>query len=103
MLCQACSEGRHGDCGMQTWCECECDGEAIDYGFDMSNQADIKIVLRCGFCERLNAVSVFPLHHVNIWEMKERVCEYCGATIIYGVSLRYEIIETRQQTQTEPK
>lgn len=24
-MCQACSEGRHWDCGCQTWCECECD------------------------------------------------------------------------------
>ena len=28
MLCQACEEGRHEDCGMQTWCECDCDPEA---------------------------------------------------------------------------
>ena len=24
--CEACDEGRHWDCGMQTWCECECPG-----------------------------------------------------------------------------
>jgi len=27
MMCQACSEGRHWDCGKQIWCECECDPE----------------------------------------------------------------------------
>jgi len=24
--CDACERGEHWDCGMQTWCECECDG-----------------------------------------------------------------------------
>jgi len=28
-LCSACKEGDHVNCGMQTWCECECDPEAI--------------------------------------------------------------------------
>jgi hypothetical protein len=27
MMCQACSEGRHWDCGLQTWCACDCDPE----------------------------------------------------------------------------
>ena len=26
MKCQACEEGRHHDCGMQTWCDCDCEG-----------------------------------------------------------------------------
>lgn len=26
MKCQACEEGDHQNCGMQTWCECDCDG-----------------------------------------------------------------------------
>jgi hypothetical protein len=26
MLCQACNNGDHDQCGMQTWCECECEG-----------------------------------------------------------------------------
>lgn len=33
MKCQACEEGDHQNCGMQTWCECDCDGpEAVDFG-----------------------------------------------------------------------
>lgn len=24
--CEACERGEHWNCGMQTWCECECDG-----------------------------------------------------------------------------
>ena len=30
-MCEACYEGRHWDCGMQTWCECECPGRDGDY------------------------------------------------------------------------
>jgi len=26
MMCEACERGDHFDCGMQTWCECECPG-----------------------------------------------------------------------------
>lgn len=26
MMCEACERGDHDRCGMQTWCECECDG-----------------------------------------------------------------------------
>jgi hypothetical protein len=28
MQCEACVADRHCQCGMQTWCECECDGTA---------------------------------------------------------------------------
>jgi hypothetical protein len=32
MKCEACERGDHHDCGMQTWCECDCDGpESIDF------------------------------------------------------------------------
>lgn len=26
MKCQACQDGVHYLCGMQTWCDCDCDG-----------------------------------------------------------------------------
>lgn len=26
MLCEACEHGDHEQCGMQTWCECDCEG-----------------------------------------------------------------------------
>lgn len=29
-MCSACQEGRHWDCGMQSWCECDCDPEAAE-------------------------------------------------------------------------
>jgi hypothetical protein len=35
-FCEACERGEHSACGMQTWCQCECDGEAIDYGHQLS-------------------------------------------------------------------
>lgn len=25
MMCEACTGGRHYACGLQTWCECDCD------------------------------------------------------------------------------
>lgn len=33
-FCQACEDGEHAYCGMQTWCECECDPENIFDYFD---------------------------------------------------------------------
>ncbi len=26
MMCEACERGDHDQCGMQTWCECDCGG-----------------------------------------------------------------------------
>jgi hypothetical protein len=26
VMCEGCTNGQHFLCGMQTWCECECDG-----------------------------------------------------------------------------
>lgn len=32
MKCEACERGDHVNCGMQTWCECECAGpDSIDF------------------------------------------------------------------------
>jgi len=31
---QACEKKKHYACGMQTWCECECDG---DFSYPMPN------------------------------------------------------------------
>lgn len=25
-MCEGCTDGRHWDCGMQTWCQCDCPG-----------------------------------------------------------------------------
>ncbi len=33
-MCSACEGGRHWDCGMQTWCTCECSGPDGDYSDD---------------------------------------------------------------------
>lgn len=38
-MCQACEEGRHSQCGMQTWCECE-DGRDGDPNADDSDDWD---------------------------------------------------------------
>lgn len=37
MMCEACKRGDHDECGMQTWCECDCEGiygQGIGDGFD---------------------------------------------------------------------
>lgn len=33
ILCEACEAGDHANCGMQTWCECECDPDSV-WDFD---------------------------------------------------------------------
>jgi hypothetical protein len=30
MLCLACSLNDHANCGLQTWCECECDPVRVE-------------------------------------------------------------------------
>ena len=40
MMCHACEEGRHADCGMQTWCECDCDPDAMLYEVDTCDYCD---------------------------------------------------------------
>jgi len=30
MKCQACIDDRHFDCGMQSWCECDCEVYTLD-------------------------------------------------------------------------
>lgn len=34
MMCQACEEGRHWDCGLQSWCDCDCDPEVALYNYE---------------------------------------------------------------------
>lgn len=29
MMCEACARDDHAACGMQTWCECDCDPEMV--------------------------------------------------------------------------
>ena len=33
-VCEACERGQCWDCGMQSWCECDCPGPDGDYTFD---------------------------------------------------------------------
>ena len=33
-MCEGCSNGQHFLCGMQTWCQCECDGLTDWYEID---------------------------------------------------------------------
>jgi hypothetical protein len=65
-MCEACAEGRHWQCGMQSWCDCDCDPDAFfgdiadcDNGFgepdefeealaNCSGSLDSNGVFRCG-------------------------------------------------------
>jgi hypothetical protein len=31
VMCEGCTADEHWRCGLQTWCECECDG-SVDWG-----------------------------------------------------------------------
>lgn len=40
-MCEACEQGQHDRCGMQTWCDCPCAGDAEDYfERDMRDEED---------------------------------------------------------------
>lgn len=38
-MCQACYEGDHVNCGMQTWCECDCAGRDGTYDYPDPDEA----------------------------------------------------------------
>jgi hypothetical protein len=39
-MCEGCTADEHWRCGMQTWCECPCDG-SVDWGmFDPSAEEE---------------------------------------------------------------
>lgn len=41
MMCEACENDDHLNCGMQTWCECDCGG-GLDAGMpDFDPMADV--------------------------------------------------------------
>lgn len=40
MMCEACQQDEHWNCGMQTWCECDCDGPEGFYDDDWYDQLD---------------------------------------------------------------
>ena len=31
MMCEACERNEHWNCGMQTWCSCDCEGPDGEY------------------------------------------------------------------------
>jgi hypothetical protein len=44
MMCEACRRGDHGNCGMQTWCDCDDDRDGdpyaqADYDEDLADEA----------------------------------------------------------------
>jgi len=43
-MCEGCTVDEHWRCGMQTWCECDCDG-STDWGvFEIDPDEGLQIV-----------------------------------------------------------
>ena len=40
MMCEACERGDHDQCGLQTWCQCDCDGTMDMFMPDYSQEND---------------------------------------------------------------
>ena len=65
-LCQACEDGDHFNCGMQTWCACDCDPEncePLSFGYEDEGFEDdhfdgcshgVGWDEDCEFCDRLD-------------------------------------------------
>jgi len=49
MMCEGCTAEEHWRCGMQTWCECECDGSPDWALFDPESDE----------CERVDEMRTF--------------------------------------------
>lgn len=50
MKCEACTEGNHMNCGMQTWCDCDCAGYSTDCAYaDAEIMGGEQMVLVCGY------------------------------------------------------
>jgi len=44
IMCEGCTVDEHWRCGMQTWCECDCDG-STDWGvFEIDPDEGLQIV-----------------------------------------------------------
>jgi hypothetical protein len=52
MMCQACSDNRHYECGLQTWCECDCPGDesCMDWDCDDDGQGGHSLECTCETC-----------------------------------------------------
>lgn len=60
MMCEACERGDHDNCGMQTWCECDCEGyleplstakhrdEATELAYELERENDDRLAANSG-------------------------------------------------------
>lgn len=58
-MCSACERGDHRHCGLQTWCECDCDPDA----FDIECFEPPEKCIKCGHAADDDGVSDVPLCH----------------------------------------
>jgi hypothetical protein len=49
-MCEACTRDEHWNCGMQTWCECDCPGPGGDYTPDdsLDGEPEVPSCRECG-------------------------------------------------------
>lgn len=55
MMCEGCERGEHYLCGMQTWCECDCDGPDgcyIPFDDEAVEQPLAGDVAKCPRCQK---------------------------------------------------
>lgn len=62
MLCQACEEGLHYMCGMQTWCECDCAGPDEVWGPSPDDDMPHANTCTCEHC-----VQMYPERLPESW------------------------------------
>ena len=73
MLCQACEQDDHDNCGMQTWCECDCEGYMPDGYYFHDDLDGGRLVKKEPGNELLE-----PRHPSNPTGDPVPVCDPCG-------------------------
>jgi len=63
-LCRSCQEGKHSQCGAETWCACGCSlptAEPPGPEGIAPIKGSVTYILRCAVCPTTQALGVFPL------------------------------------------
>lgn len=71
-LCQACERGECWDCGMQTWCECECAGPDGCYIWDPHDEPMVQERKRHGagfFWASIAGIIIWCIVIPGVWWM----------------------------------
>jgi len=66
MMCQACKDGLHYLCGMQTWCECDCAGHNEVWGPSPDDDMPHADTCTCEHCAQ-----IYPERLPESWHENE--------------------------------